>query len=172
MRILGVDPGSRICGYGVVEVGRSASMPSGLANYRYIECGVLTARAQAPMEHRLGEVARWLTDVITDLRPAIVALEDVFSHINPRSALALAQARGMVLAVAGMAGLPVYSYAPAVVKKTVTGRGRASKDQVIAMVRTLVGLNRDPRADAADALAVAITHAQRSAFSERIGVTP
>ncbi len=154
VRILGVDPGSRVCGYGVVDA-------DSRNNYRYIECGVLTARAEHPMERRLGEIARWLTDVITDLRPAALAVEDVFSHINPRSALALAQARGMVLAVAGMAGLPVHSYAPAVVKKSVTGRGRASKEQVALMVQTLVGLRRPPRADAADALAVAITHAQR-----------
>ena len=91
--------------------------------------------------------------------------EDVFSHINVRSALALAQARGMVLAVAGMAGLSVYSYAPAVVKKSVTGRGRAGKEQVAAMVQMLVGLQSPPRSDAADALAVAITHAQRIPLS-------
>lgn len=154
MRILGVDPGSRICGYGVIEVSH--------ARLGYVECGVLTADERAPMEQRLGEIARWLTDVITDLRPAMLAVEDVFSHVNMRSALALAQARGMVLAVAGMAGLSVYSYAPAVIKKSVTGRGRASKEQVAAMVQALVGLRRPPRVDAADALAVAITHAQRA----------
>jgi crossover junction endodeoxyribonuclease RuvC len=90
-----------------------------------------------------------------------VAVEDVFSHVNPRSALALAQARGMVLAVAGMAGLSVYSYPPSVVKQTVTGRGRASKEQVALMVQGLVGLRRPPRSDAADALAVAITCVHR-----------
>lgn len=154
-RILGVDPGSRICGYGVIEA-------RGRAECRYVECGVLTANERHPMEQRLGEIARWLTDVITELRPVVVAVEDVFTHANPRSALALAQARGVVLAVAGMAGLRVFSYAPAVVKQTVTGRGRANKDQVGKMVQVLVGLNRPPRADAADALAVAITHAHRS----------
>lgn len=155
MRILGVDPGSRVCGYGVIE-------RQSRGQYRYIECGVLTAPPEARMEQRLGEIARWLGDVINELRPIEIAVEDVFSKVNVRSALALAQARGMVLAVAGMAGLPVHSYAPAVVKKTVTGRGRASKDQVCAMVQALVGLRTPPRSDAADALAVAITHAQRS----------
>lgn len=154
MRILGVDPGSRVCGYGVLEVADDV-------RYIYVECGVLTARPELPMEQRLGEIARWLTDVITELRPAIVAVEDVFSRVNVSSALALAQARGMVLAVAGMAGLAVHSYTPTMVKKTVTGRGRASKEQVARMVQTLVGLQTLPRADAADALAVAITHAQR-----------
>jgi crossover junction endodeoxyribonuclease RuvC len=88
----------------------------------------------------------------------------VFSHVNVRSALALAQARGLVLAVAGMAGLPVFSYPPARVKKAVTGRGRASKDQVARMVRVLVGLKRTPASDAADALAVAIAHAHAHAM--------
>lgn len=160
-RILGVDPGSRICGYGVIE-----SRGTGL---HYIECGVLTADKGKSMEARLGEISRWLTDVVTELRPTIVAVEDVFTKINPRSALALAQARGMVLAVAGMAGLSVHSYAPAVVKKSVTGHGRAPKEQVAAMVRMLLGMRSTPTADAADALAVAITHAQRQALQ---GNTP
>ncbi len=155
MRILGVDPGSRVCGYAIVE-------SAGPFSCRYVECGVITAGATQPMEVRLGEIARWLTDVITELRPAVVAVEDVFSRINPRSALALAQARGTVLAVAGMAGLAVHSYPAPVIKKTVTGRGRASKEQVCLMVQGLVGLSRPPRADAADALAVAITHVHRS----------
>lgn len=158
MRVLGVDPGSRLCGYGVVD----APQPG---RYAYVECGVLTATRTAPMEQRLGEIARWLTDVITELRPTIMAVEDVFAHINVSSALALAQARGTVLAAAGMAGLRVYSYAPSVVKKTVTGRGQASKEQVARMVQMLVGLRRPPQADAADALAVAITHAQRGALA-------
>jgi crossover junction endodeoxyribonuclease RuvC len=154
MRVLGVDPGSRVCGYGVivVEPGR---------RYRYVECGVLTAPAQAPPEKRLAEIARSLGEVVRELEVGALAVEDVFTMINPRSALALAQARGTVLAVAGLAGLRVYSYPPAVVKKTVTGRGRASKDQVARMVQALVGLRQVPVADAADALAVAITHAHR-----------
>jgi len=157
MRILGIDPGSRLCGYGVITV-------TGRSSYDYVECGVLTADGDAAVEVRLGEIARWLTDVITELKPGVVAVEDVFSHINPRSALALAQARGVVLAVSGMAGLPVYSYPPAVVKKTVTGRGRASKEQVALMVQSLAALRTPPKSDAADALAVAITHAQRTAI--------
>lgn len=152
MRILGVDPGSRVCGYGVVDLEDDGS-------YRYVECGVLTAEVKLAMEIRLGEIARSLTDVINELRPAEMAVEDVFTHANPRSALALAQARGAVLAVAGTCGVTVHSYAPTVVKNTVTGRGQASKDQVAKMVQALVGLRKPPSPDAADALAVAITHA-------------
>jgi crossover junction endodeoxyribonuclease RuvC len=157
MRVLGVDPGSRVCGYGVIAVDAPR-------RYRYVECGVLTAPARAPAEARLGEIARCLGEVIAEVAPDALAVEDVFSHVNVRSALALAQARGLVLAVAGMAGLPVFSYPPARVKKAVTGRGRASKDQVARMVRVLIGMRRTPASDAADALAVAIAHAHAHAL--------
>lgn len=153
MRILGLDPGSRVCGYGVIDE-RAGELA-------YVECGLLTAPEGRPMEHRLGELARGLREVIAELAPQIVAVEDVFSHQNVRSALALAQARGMVLAVVGLSGLPVTSYAPALVKKAVSGSGRADKAQIARMVQALIGLRSLPRADATDALAVAITHGQR-----------
>ena len=151
MRILGLDPGSRVCGYGVIDLSEG--------ELRYVECGVLTAtRTDDAMEVRLGEIACGLREVIAELDPQVVAVEDVFSHQNPRSALALAQARGMVLAVVGLAGLSVASYPPASVKKAVSGSGRADKDQVARMVQVLIGLGSLPKADATDALAVAITH--------------
>jgi crossover junction endodeoxyribonuclease RuvC len=150
MRVLGVDPGSRVCGYAVIAL-------SGRRSYRYVECGVLTAAG--PPEVRLAEIARSLSEVIAELTPSALAVEDVFTHVNMRSALALAQARGTVLAVAGLCGLPVFSYPPATVKRAVTGRGRASKEQVARMVAALAGLGTPPRVDAADALAVAIAHA-------------
>ena len=150
MRILGLDPGSRVCGYGVIDQ-RGGELT-------YVECGVLTAPEERPMEERLGEIARGLREVIGELAPAVVAIEDVFSHQNVRSALALAQARGMALAVCGLEGLAVASYPPAVVKKAVSGSGRADKDQIARMVQGLIGLRTLPRADATDALAVAITH--------------
>ncbi|MGE5183240.1 MAG: crossover junction endodeoxyribonuclease RuvC [Acidobacteriota bacterium] len=151
MRILGLDPGSRVCGYGVID-------SDGAQGLRYVECGVLTAPEQHPMEERLGEIARGLREVIEELKPAVVAVEDVFVHQNARSALALAQARGMALAVIGLAGLRVASYPPAIVKKTVTGSGGAPKEQIARMVQALIGLRSLPRSDASDALAVAITH--------------
>jgi crossover junction endodeoxyribonuclease RuvC len=157
VRILGLDPGSRVCGYGVVE-----DLGSEL---RYVECGVLTAPEGNAMEARLGEIARGLREVIDELRPTEVAVEDVFVQHNVRSALALAQARGMALAIVGIAGLRVASYAPALVKRTVAGIGNAPKEQIARMVQALIGLRSLPRADATDALAVAITHgrARRSA---------
>lgn len=153
MRILGLDPGSRVCGYGAIDQ-RGGELA-------YVECGLLTAPEDRAMEDRLGELARGLREVVSELRPDIVAVEDVFSHQNPRSAIALAQARGMVLAVVGLAGLSVASYAPALVKKAVSGSGRADKTQIARMVQALIGLRSLPRADATDALAVAITHGRR-----------
>jgi crossover junction endodeoxyribonuclease RuvC len=150
VRILGLDPGSRYCGYGVIDdMGSTA---------RYVECGVLTAPATGAMEQRLGEIARGLREVIDELAPEVVAVEDVFVHQNARSALALAQARGMALAVIGLCGLRVASYPPAVVKKAITGSGAASKEQIARMVQALIGLRTLPRADATDALAIALTH--------------
>ena len=155
MRILGLDPGSRYCGYGVIDdTGRTL---------RYIECGILTAPASRAMEQRLGEIARGMREVIDELAPEIVAVEDVFIHQNPRSALALAQARGMALAVIGLAGLRVASYPPAVVKKAIAGSGAAGKEQIARMVQALVGMRSLPRADATDALAIAITHGRAHA---------
>ena len=168
MRILGIDPGSRVCGYGmIVAVDGAGRLPGGDGGLRYVECGVLTAPEERPAEERLGEIACGLGEVIDELSPAVIALEDVFSRINPRTALALAQARGMVLAVAGLRGVTVASYTAPLVKKQLTGRGRADKDQVARMVAALVGLRTPPRADAADALALAITHA-RVVAAERL----
>lgn len=150
MRILGLDPGSRVCGYGVIDEDRG--------ELRYVECGVLTAPEDRPMEQRLGEIARGLHEVIGELAPDICAVEDVFTHQNPRSALALAQARGMALAVMGLAWLRVASYPPALVKKSISGSGAADKGQIARMVQVLIKLHSLPRADATDALAVAITH--------------
>ena len=150
--IVGIDPGSRNCGYGVIRcAGPDASLT-------YVACGVLAAPATHVMESRLGEIARDLRELLNEYSPDAIAMEDVFSHVNPRSALALAQARGMALAIAGLAGLPVFSYAPALVKKTVVGSGRAEKEQVARMVATMLGLTKAMPLDASDALGVAITH--------------
>ncbi len=154
MRVLGVDPGSRLCGYAVIDVheGRRCS---------YLECGVLSPE-RGPAEDRLGSIACWLRDVISELKPTVMAVEDVFCGSNPRSALALAQARGTVLAVAGLSGLRVHSYAPTLVKQSLTGKGNAPKAQVAKMVVAMLGLQLVPQVDASDALAVAMTHGMQS----------
>jgi len=152
MRILGIDPGTRYFGYGVIE--RLAT-----GRVRYIECGVLEPPRGAELAERLAEIARSLGEVIAELAPTVVAVEGVFHGINPRSALQLGHSRGVALAAAGAASLLVHEYAPATVKKAVAGNGAATKHQVQTMVRTLCGLKRAPKLDASDALAVAICHA-------------
>jgi crossover junction endodeoxyribonuclease RuvC len=155
IRILGIDPGTRYFGYGVIE--RLAS-----GRVRYIECGVLEPERGATLAARLAEIAVGLVEVIAELAPAVVAVEGVFHGVNARSALQLGHARGMALATAGAHDLLVHEYAPATIKRAVAGNGQASKEQVQAMVRTLCGLKRKPKLDASDALAVAICHAFRA----------
>jgi crossover junction endodeoxyribonuclease RuvC len=155
-RVLGIDPGSRVVGYGLVEVDDAARGPAAL---RYVECGVIQPPARGAFPTRLREIAAGLREVLSELRPAEVAVESVFVQRSASAALKLGQARGVVLLCAAEAGVPIYEYAPARVKKAVTGNGAASKAQVQQMVRALVGLKRAPRTDAADALAVAICHA-------------
>jgi crossover junction endodeoxyribonuclease RuvC len=152
MRILGIDPGTRYFGYGVIE--RLAA-----GRVRYIECGVLEPKRGADLAARLAEISRGLAEVIAELSPTVVAVEGVFHGVNARSALQLGHSRGVALATAGASSLTVHEYAPATVKKAVAGNGAATKDQVQAMVRALCGLKRAPKLDASDALAVAICHA-------------
>ena len=154
MRILGIDPGSLVLGYGVVDCD-----DAGGRRLRYVECGVVSAPRGEPLEHRLAEIASGVEEILAELRPDVVAAEEVFTAGNARSALALGHARGAILAVCGRAGLRVWGYSPATVKQAVTGSGRAAKEQVARMVQALVGLKKLPRSDAADALAVAIAHA-------------
>jgi crossover junction endodeoxyribonuclease RuvC len=155
VRILGIDPGSRRCGYGVVE-------KVGGGRVRYVECGVVEAPASASLPRRLVEICAGLREVIAELEPQAVAVEGVFHGQNARSALQLGHARGAALLVCGEATLEVSEYAPATVKRAVAGNGRASKEQVSRVVRMLCALDRVPRLDATDALAVAICHAFRS----------
>jgi crossover junction endodeoxyribonuclease RuvC len=151
MIVLGIDPGSRRCGYGVVarEGGR----------LRVVESGVLVP-GERPMAERLGLLLDGLTLVIARARPDEVAVEQVFSGASPRSALVLGQARGVALAVAARAGLPVHEYAPAQVKLAFTGSGRAGKDQMMRTAQALLGVAAG-LSDEADALALAVGHLAR-----------
>jgi crossover junction endodeoxyribonuclease RuvC len=154
-RILGIDPGTRYFGYGVIE-------RLGPGRVRYLECGVIEPQRTGELSARLAEIADGLREVIDELRPRVVAVEGVFHGVNARSALQLGHSRGVALATAGACALTVHEYAPATVKRAVAGNGAATKEQVQAMVRALLGLKRAPRLDASDALAVAICHAFRS----------
>jgi crossover junction endodeoxyribonuclease RuvC len=147
--VLGIDPGSRVTGYGVVEVGGSGAC--------YRASGCIRPRAGS-FVGRLGEIYRGVETLIRELSPDEMAIEEVFLATNPASALKLGQARGVAIAAAVAGGLPVTEYAARTVKLAVVGTGSASKPQVQHMVRVLLGLSGSPAADAADALAIAICH--------------
>lgn len=151
IRILGIDPGSRITGYGVIEVvaGR----------IRFVACGVVKTTQQFPFAHRLNEIFDGINEVIQLHAPEVAAVEDVFMASNASSALKLGQARGAAVVAAMQNGLGVHDYSAKKVKRSVVGYGQAEKGQVQHMVRVLLGLSSLPSSDAADALAVAICHA-------------
>jgi len=151
LRVLGIDPGSRFLGFGVVEE-RSGRLC-------HVGHGVVRTDASAPLEQRLCEIFDGLRTAIELYRPDAVAVEGVFHHRNARSALVLGQARGVALLVAAQRGLSVHEYPPARVKKAVGAGGADGKDAVARMVTAFLRLPEPPeRADASDALAIAICH--------------
>ncbi|HVC80751.1 MAG TPA: crossover junction endodeoxyribonuclease RuvC [Chloroflexota bacterium] len=150
-RVLGIDPGTAIMGYGIVE--ERAGKLLGAAH------GVLLTPAGEPLPRRLLRLYEGLHTVIRTYQPAVMAIETLFFNRNVRTALAVGQARGVALLVAAQMELPVAEYSPQQVKDAVVGYGAAGKDQVQKMVTTLLGLREVPRPDdAADALAIAICH--------------
>ena len=152
MTIFGVDPGSRRTGYGCIETSGS--------RHRLIDCGALSAPADAPLSARLHAVHGGLARLLAAHKPDVVALEDLFYARNVRSALVLGHVRGVLLLAAAEAGLPAAEYSPAEVKRAVVGYGRADKRQVQQMVALLLGMDAPPSPlDASDALAVAVCHA-------------
>lgn len=152
-RIIGIDPGSRITGYGVIVSERG--------KLNFVACGVIKTSTEQSFAHRLNQIFDGINEVIQIHQPDVAAVEDVFLAKNPRSALKLGQARGAAVVAAMQNGLAVYDYSPKLVKQGVAGYGQAAKDQVQHMVRVLLGLNGSPSSDAADALAVAICHANQ-----------
>ena len=149
-RILGIDPGSRYTGYGIVEhAGNKVS---------FLHCGTLRL-GSAEIPERLGAIYSGLAGVIAQWQPDEVSVEKVFMARNPDSALKLGQARGAAIVAAALQDIPVFEYAARSVKQAVTGKGSADKTQVQHMVKHLLKLPGTPQADAADALAIAITHA-------------
>ena len=160
-RILGIDPGSRYTGYGVIDTERGQS--------RMVTCGRIVA-GTGEMPARLVTIDRELAAIVRDYAPDETAFEEVFVDRNVRRALVLGQARGVALCVAARIGLPIAEYAPAQVKMALTGSGRADKEQVQHMVKLLLKLQGRLVADAADALAVALTHAQVRGMRQRTGL--
>ena len=158
MRVLGVDPGTQITGYGVIETGNGTA---GMG--RLVECGVLRFARTNSLPHRLAELHHEIARLIKLNQPSVLALEDAFYHKNVRTTLVLGHARGVILLAAQQAELDIAQYAPAMIKKTVVGAGAAKKTQVGAMVAQLLRLKSAPQpSDAADGVAAALTYILRS----------
>lgn len=159
MRVLGIDPGSNVTGFGVVE-------KSG-ASLGHIDNGCCRVRS-ASFSGRLQEIFAALSDVLKKYRPEAVAVEKVFFAKNPMSALKLGESRGVAILAAAQFSLPVFEYSTREVKQAVTGYGQATKEQIQQMVRRLLNLREPAAEDASDALAVAICHLHSHALQERI----
>ncbi|HLB81584.1 MAG TPA: crossover junction endodeoxyribonuclease RuvC [Gemmatimonadales bacterium] len=157
MKVLGVDPGTSVTGYGVIETGNGSGMG------RLIECGVIRFASKSPLPQRLHALHEQITKLIARHRPGALALENVFYAKNVHTTLVLGHARGVILLAAEQAGLAIAQYPPATVKKTVAGAGGAPKAQVGRLVARLLRLKQAPTpADAADGVAVALTHILRT----------
>ena len=159
MRLIGLDPGLRLTGWGVIDVDGN--------RLRHVAHGVIKVAAERALATRLSELFDGVAAVIAEQRPLEAAVEETFVNVNPGSTLKLGQARGVVMLAPARAGLPVFEYAANLVKKSVTGAGHAEKHQIAMMVgRLLPGIQAT--ADAADALAIAIFHAHHRATASRV----
>lgn len=150
MIVLGIDPGTATTGYGVVR-------DDGAGRHSLVECGVIRTTPRAPLPERLHQIHDGIVELVGRHRPDRVAVEDVFYARNVRTTVVMGHARGVILLAARQAGVDVYEYPPAEIKKSVTGRGAATKDQVQFMVMRLLRLKSAPTpADAADGVAAAL----------------
>jgi crossover junction endodeoxyribonuclease RuvC len=164
MRILGVDPGLRRTGFGVIDVAG--------ASLRYVASGTIVVPATLAMAQRLQMILESLRQIVGDTQPTVAALEIIFLNTNPASTLLLGQARGTALCALADCGLTVHEYTALQIKKSVVGTGRAAKEQVQMMVQQLLRLDSLPPADAADALACAICHAHTGPLAARLATLP
>jgi crossover junction endodeoxyribonuclease RuvC len=149
-RVLGIDPGTRVTGYGIVE-GDSSRLS-------LVACGEISLDTKSEMPSRLGALYDEILSIIAEFQPESAAVEKVFVSRNADSALKLGHARGVVLLAVRKANLDLYEYTPAMVKKSLTGNGRAEKFQVAGFVQAILGLSEGLSTDASDALAVACCH--------------
>lgn len=153
MVILGIDPGTAICGYGVVEK----------ENYRFrlLDYGAVNTPAGMALEDRLVRIYDGVKELIAEFNPEEMAVEELFFNNNAKTALSVGHARGVILLAGAHSGVPIYEYTPLQVKQGIVGYGRADKHQVQYMVKTMLNMREIPRPDdAADALAIAICHGQ------------
>ena len=159
IRIIGLDPGLRHTGWGVITLTGSQLKP--------VAAGVIDIPEKEPLAERLKRLHVALMDVLQEMKPDQAAVEETFSNMNAQSTLKLGMARGVVMAAPSLCGVPVYEYAANAVKKTVVGSGHAAKEQIQAMIRVLLPTLPVTSADANDALAVAICHAHHWPMLQR-----
>src|SRR5690625_6520595 len=160
MRIIGIDPGLRRTGYGVIDVQGS--------QLQYVASGTIVVPAQEALAERLNTIFSALQELISTHQPELAAVEKVFVNVNPHTTLLLGQARGAALCSLAFQDLPVFEYTALQIKKTVVGQGHAAKEQRQTMVRYLLALKGDRAPDAADALACAICHAHHHPLSKAL----
>jgi crossover junction endodeoxyribonuclease RuvC len=160
MRVLGIDPGSRITGYGIIDKEGSRLI--------HVDNGAIFTDSQKDFPLRLQRIYRGLTEVIERFRPDAVAVENIFFATNVQSALKLGQARGAAIVAGVNAGLPVFEYTALQVKQAVVGHGRADKQQVQKMLKVLLNLPEVAQEDASDALATAVCHAHSMGMHKRM----
>jgi len=158
-RILGIDPGSRFTGYGIVELDGD--------RIRWVASGCIKVKGD-DLGNKLRIIAQGLNELLESHQPDEVAIEQVFLHRNVDSALKLGQARGAAISTVALRALPVSEYSPSQIKKSVVGKGNAAKEQVQHMIKALLCLSRIPQEDAADALAVAVCHAQNCQTQRKV----
>ena len=153
MRILGIDPGYAIVGFGVLDADRGKA--------RLVRCGAINTQAGTPMPLRLLQIQEDMETLIRDFSPEVMAIEELFFNTNVTTAIGVAQARGVILATAARLGVHIFEYSPSQVKIAVVGYGKAEKGQVMDMTKRILGLSAVPKPDdAADALAIALCHAR------------
>ena len=153
MRILGIDPGYAIVGFGILDSGRGQTS--------LLCCGAINTPAGVPMPRRLMQIGEDLETLIRDYAPDVMAIEELFFNTNVTTGIGVAQARGVILATAARLGVEIFEYTPSQVKQAVVGYGKAEKRQVMDMTRRLLNLSAIPKPDdAADAVAVALCHAR------------
>ena len=161
MIILGIDPGFAIVGFGVVE--------SAGGRQKLVSCGAVTTPAGEPLPRRLVRIEDDLAQLFDTFHPQAMAVEELFFNNNVTTGIGVAQARGVILAAAERAGVPIFEYSPSQVKQAVAGYGKAEKKQVMEMTKRLLGLKAVPKPDdAADALAIALCHAR--SFTSKLSV--
>ncbi len=154
MRVLGVDPGSRITGYGLLEEKNRRIL--------FIEAGLIKPPEKMPFPRKIHHIFQGIAEILDRCTPEAMAVEDLFYAKNARSSLKLGHARGAALVAAGQNDVPVFEYTPLEIKKSVVGYGRADKEQVRSMVEIMLGLKQQVPLDASDALATAICHINSS----------